>query len=385
MKINISQKPGIYVHIPFCRHKCGYCDFYSTSDQSQRSAYLSALNKEINMYDAFTDAPPRFDTLYIGGGTPSLLNESELDALLNQLHKKFSFTDDAEMTLEINPGALAIENLDFYRRAHINRLSVGVQSFFDSDLNFLERIHDAKQARQTIAKIREARFDNISIDLIYAIPGQSIEQWLNNLRLVLQFSPEHISAYNLTFEPGTPFHTKLLNNEINAVNENKEREVFLKTLDTLSQAGYEAYEVSSFARSPAFISRHNYKYWNHSDYLGFGASAHSLWNNERRSNVRSITGYINKINRGEVPFEQRETVDKKTLEFEHIFLSLRTYRGLNLTDFRKTFGVSFPEKYNAVITPLVSAGLGRFNKGFFCLTPEGMLISDEIFPKFSNS
>ncbi len=385
MKISISQKPGIYVHIPFCLHKCGYCDFFSTSDQSLRSAYLSALNKEINMYDAFSGPPPRFDTLYIGGGTPSLLSEAELDALLNQLHKKFSFTDDAEITLEINPGALAEDNLSFYHHAHINRLSVGVQSFFDNDLNFLERIHNAEQARQMMDKIRETGFDNISIDLIYAIPGQSIEQWQNNLRIALEFSPEHISAYNLTFEPGTPFHTRLLNNEIIAVNDNKEREFFLKTLQTLSDGGYMAYEISSFARSPAYISRHNYKYWNHSEYLGFGASAHSFRNNERRSNVRSLSGYIAKINCGEAPLEQMETVDKKTLEFEHIFLSLRTYRGLDLTDFRKIFGVSFPDKYSEVITPLVNAGFGRFNEHFFCLTPEGMLISDEIFSKFSDS
>jgi len=207
MKPNISTSPGIYLHIPFCEQKCGYCDFYSITDQSQRAAFVDYLIKEMRLLCNETEISEVFDTVYLGGGTPSLLNAGELEHLFTAIRDLFKLDAAAEITLEANPGTLSVEKLSGYRSLGVNRLSVGVQSFNDDELRFLGRIHDRRQAVEAIEQARATGFDNLSLDLIFALPKQSIGQWRANLKEALSFQPEHISAYNLIFEQGTPFYS----------------------------------------------------------------------------------------------------------------------------------------------------------------------------------
>jgi oxygen-independent coproporphyrinogen-3 oxidase len=385
MEKNISNLPGIYIHFPYCKKKCAYCDFYSITNQEHRESFIPALISEIRMTAGRIEKAPLFDTIYLGGGTPSLLEENELGALFDFLFKVFSFSNDIEITIEANPGTISKEKFKFYRSIGVNRLSIGVQSFDDDELKFLGRIHSVAQAKQTIKQARENQFDNINIDLIFALPEQTIEQWISNLETGLFFQPEHISAYNLIFEKGTPFYNKMLKGKIIPKNDEQER-IFLKnTIELLKRYNYIPYELSNYARTGSHFSRHNFKYWNYSDYLGFGPSAHSFWQGKRRANVRSVNQYIEQINNSRLPVEFKETIDQKTMEFENIFLSLRTYSGLNLKRFEETFKRSFLQVYPKKVNDLMSAGLAEIKDDHFRLTQKGLFICDEILPHFNSN
>lgn len=382
MNPNSATNPGIYIHIPFCEKKCGYCDFYSITDLSSRKNFLISLQNEFHLIAGQVGSQKIFDTIYFGGGTPSLLSAPEIQTILEQLASIFKISPNAEITLEANPGAITQNILPDYRRAGINRLSIGIQSFNDRELQFLGRIHTAEQAESTILSAQAAGFDNYSIDLIFAFPGQSIKSWDSSLKKAFALQPTHISAYNLIYEEGTPFYKQLQNNEISAQPEDEEIVFWEHTLDTMEANGFQAYEVSNFATSPKFWSRHNVKYWTHTPYLGFGPSAHSFWNNKRWSNLRSVEGYISALTNGNQPLDHTEILDKKTLEFEYIFLSLRTYRGLNLSSFKQIFEISFLEKYTQECNDLLNRHLAVTNQDFFKLTRKGMIICDAILPEF---
>lgn len=380
---NISKNPGLYLHIPFCDTKCGYCDFYSITNNSLRPSFLPALLKEIEKYKKplYTSQP--FDTIYLGGGTPSLLTPEELNHIFKTVFNGFSVTDNCEITVETNPGTIDEEKLKFYKSIGINRLSIGIQSFDDDELKLLGRIHDSKQALKTYERARNAGIENISIDLIYALPDQPLNSWLSTLEKGLSLQPEHVSAYNLIFEEGTPFYKQLMRGQLKAQNEDEEVRFYSETMNTFEKYGFLQYEVSSYAKSPEFFSRHNYKYWNHTNYLSFGPSAHSYWDKKRWSNVRSISQYIKGINNGLEIVDFSENIKPETMIFENIMLGLRTADGINLNDFSRDFNQSFLERHDSVNTNLVDNGFAEIENGFFKLTRKGMMICDEILPRFA--
>jgi len=382
MEANISSLPGIYLHIPFCRQKCGYCDFYSSTETQYAEEFVNALVKEIHLATAQDDFVQQFDTIYFGGGTPSLLKTAQLEKILAALQKCFRFSEDTETTLEANPGTITLENLaDFYEMG-INRLSIGIQSFKDNELQFLERIHSADEARTSIEAARTAGYGNISLDLICALPGQSIDSWKQNLDEALQFEPEHLSVYSLMFEKGTPFHSRMLKGEITAQSQEDELAILEITVDRIKQNGFIPYEVSNYASAPKYYSRHNFKYWNLTQYLGFGPSAHSFRGGIRRANSSSLREYISSLDKNRIPVNFTETIDAETAEYEFIFLSLRTYKGLNTKQFYDRFGLDFYTAYKEITDALISEDLARCDKQLFRLTQKGMFICDEILAKF---
>jgi len=381
--MNISYNPGLYLHIPFCQSKCGYCDFYSIEETSQIKPFLDVLIAEINLTANRIQTKALFDTIYLGGGTPSLLSIRELELILNTLANHFNFDKTCEITIEINPGTVNLSQLKEMATLGINRISIGVQSFLNHELMTMERIHTAEDAVNAIDNCRQADFQNINIDLIFALPKQTIDDWKYSLGKVISFKPEHLSVYNLTYEKGTPFFGRKMKGEFSQFSEDVETAFFKIGHQMLSEGGYIHYEVSNYAKSENYLSRHNYKYWNHTPYLGFGPSAHSYWLESRWANVRSVTKYMAAINNNELPIDFSEDLSNNELMFEHIFLALRTYRGINLIDFTKKFGVHFQNLYKSDVQILEHEKLARINNGHFQLTEKGMLICDEILPRFA--
>ena len=381
--MNTSRCSGIYIHIPFCDTKCGYCDFYSITDFSNKIRLLEALKKEIAFYSDLVDKHKTFDTLYIGGGTPSVLRIDEIEDIISVITRSFRFHPDSEFTMEINPGTVDRIKLKQIYDTGIHRLSIGVQSFDDSELKFLGRIHTSNQARKSITMARDTGFSNINLDLIYALPDQTISGWETSLQALRQYYPEHISAYNLVFEEGTPFYKMRDRGEIKTQPEDQEAEFYNFTHEYLTELGYLHYEISNFARSEANISRHNYKYWQHVDYLAFGPSAHSFLQEKRWSNVRSVSKYISQIESGEMPVDQSENLDTKTLMFEYIFLQLRTYRGIDMQDFDTKFNVSFKQIYSRDIEQLLTNEYAAITNNHLHLTDKGMILCDEICLRFT--
>jgi len=373
---------GIYIHIPFCESKCGYCDFFSITDFDLVNKFLSGLENEIAIYGREYNKNEIFDTIYIGGGTPSVLSYQQITYLLNSIYKKFKISESAEITIEVNPGTVNKSKLAELNKMGINRLSIGIQSFNNKELQFLGRIHNAEQSVESIHYAKEAGYKNISIDLIYALPAQPISSWEYSMRKAIELNPEHISAYNLSIEKGTSFFDLKKNGKLKSLSELKELEFYELTDITLFEAGYNHYEISNFAIGEENISKHNYKYWQHYNYLGFGPSAHSFWNNQRWGNYKSVEKYISNLEKNIKPVEFTETLTVKDLEFEHIFLSLRTYLGLNLTNFQNRFNCDFRNKYESVFLKLIEAQYAEIDNTYFKLTNRGMAIYDEILPAF---
>lgn len=381
--MNITRLPGIYIHIPFCQAKCGYCDFYSIEDNSLTSSFIDALIQEIKLTATHLPVDTNFDTIYIGGGTPSLLPSESLYKIINVLSNYFTFDKDCEITIEVNPGTVNLPKFKQFSGLGINRVSLGIQSFIDEELQILERIHSVTDAEKAIEDSKKAGFENINLDLIFALPNQSLKNWSYTLNKSLSFNPEHLSIYNLTFEPGTPFFSKLQNGQFVHFDDECEGEFFNLAHLMLGKAQYLHYEVSNYAKSEDCVSRHNYKYWYHAPYFGFGPSAHSLWDNNRWSNVASVTEYIAQLNQNNLPRSMNEKLKNSQLIFEHIFLALRTYRGLHLYNFKNRFGIEFLSAYGAETVNLIDQQLAVIENDYFKLTEKGMLVCDEILPAFA--
>jgi putative oxygen-independent coproporphyrinogen III oxidase len=384
---NISNNPGLYIHIPFCDTKCGYCDFYSITNHSSRSEFIESLLKEIRFY-GYNPAnlaglnKSVFDTIYLGGGTPSLFTEFELTLIFEELNKFFTFSADCEITLEANPGTVNKEKFQFYKSIGVNRLSIGIQSFKDDELKYLGRIHDSAQAVKTVEEAQNAGFDNLSIDLIFATPNQTLDDWLFSLNKGIALTTQHISAYNLIFEEGTPFYKKLIRGQIFDKSEQEQERFYAETMSVFAKNGFEQYEISSYARLEKYYSRHNYKYWDHTNYLSFGPSAHSYWDGTRWSNVRSLSVYIRNLKGAKSVVDFEETLDRDTRIFEKIMLGLRTKEGIDLKKFEKEFNISFLESYAANNKKLLDGALVEITDGYFHLTQKGIMICDEIIAGF---
>jgi len=382
-KVNISHNAGIYIHVPFCDTKCGYCDFYSITNQNLRPQFVDALLKEIGQYAAPPFDGLLYDTIYFGGGTPSLLTTAELERILAALHVNFKISPDCETTLEANPGTLSAEKARSFKKLGINRVSMGIQSFDDAELKTLGRIHNAQQARSAFDDLRRAGIENISIDLIFALPGQSHAQWKKNLAKGIELQPEHISAYNLIYEQGTPFFKKLQKGQFRSFSDSDELIFYNETLDMLRQAGYVRYEVSNYAKNESLYSRHNYKYWNHAPFLGLGPAAYAYQGGKRWGNVRSIKKYIRELEADQLPVDFEEKLDRRTLGFEKIMLGLRTKEGVNLKEFETFMGQELLQVYAKQIPALLKDGLAQLDDGHFYFTDKGFLLCDSILPAFA--
>ncbi len=368
--------PGLYVHIPFCEKKCIYCDFYSIESFRQYDSFLDALHREIAMRADVLPHDIRFHSIFFGGGTPSLLTDVQLGGVLEALRARFRFDDDAEVTVECNPGTVDAAKLRGYRAAGVNRLSFGVQSFHADDLQFLSRIHTAEEAEQAIGAAREAGIDDVNLDLMFSLPGQTTERWMHNLERARALGTTHLSCYSLTVEQGTPLARMVARGMVTMPPEESDADLYAQTMDTLAEWGFEQYEVSNFARD-GHVSRHNLTYWRHEDYLGFGPSAHSTWQGRRWWNLSSLDRWLDAIASGCLPEAGGELLDRDTLRREYIYLRLRS-EGIDLGDFSRRFDADLVADNRAFIDRCLSGGTLQLADGCLSLTREGMLLCDAI-------
>jgi oxygen-independent coproporphyrinogen-3 oxidase len=369
------KTPGLYIHVPFCLSKCLYCDFYSSTSLSALPRYLDALSEEMAMYRSRFNL---FDTVYIGGGTPSLLSPHQLENLLVRIRETFGLIPNAEITVETNPADLNRSYLESIRAVGINRINIGVQSFDQQVLGFLGRRHSVKQAISAVEASRRAGFHNMGLDLIYGVPGQAIDSWLGTLKQAVVFSPEHLSCYQLTLESKTPLGKRYRAGEFSLPGEALQYEFFMKTSQFLEEAGYIHYEVSNFARGAELASRHNQKYWDHSPYLGLGPAAHSFRDNRRWWNHYSVDQYLTAINAGILSTEEAESLTIEQLRLEALYLGLRTKKGLDLEDFKSRYHCDLFIEKNKMLNKLQEEGLISIRDGNLSPTPTGFAVADSL-------
>ena len=374
------EPAGLYIHIPFCIRKCPYCDFYSVTNDSLRQAFYEALLREMEMTAA--DISLCFDSLYIGGGTPSVFEAEEIGRIIANAHKFFHIFPDTEITLEVNPGTVTPEKLRAYRDAGVNRLNIGVQSFQDENLKFLGRIHSSQEAYHAILWAKKAGFENIGLDFIYGIPGQTRQSWISDLQQAVDLKPAHLSSYMLTYEKGTPLEKKCREGLLIPLRDAAVADMFLVTVEFAERHGYAQYEISNFARSDSQRSRHNRKYWSDAAYLGFGPSAHSFIPPLRRRNHRSVEKYIQDIRAGCLPVEEKEILSKEQSIIESLYLGLRKCEGIDIDSFNQKFSADFNEMFGKVILSLTEKELILTDKKYCRLTRRGMLFSDSIAAMF---
>ncbi len=371
---------GLYIHVPFCLGKCPYCNFFSVTDLSLKGAYLDALLGEIELY---RNNRLRFDSVYFGGGTPSLLSPHETARILKRVRESLFVSEDVEITLEANPGTVSEGSFRGYFEAGINRINIGVQSFRDENLRFLGRIHSSREARAAVESVREAGFENMGLDLIYGLPGQTRKEWEEDLSLALSLRPEHLSCYMLTYEGDAPMGKAAKNGDIVPLRDDAAARLFSFTLNYLSDFGYPPYEISNFARTDSadpekFRSRHNVKYWNFSPYVGLGPSAHSYLHPVRQWNTASVAAYIYKVGAGKSPAEESETLSVEQQMIESVFLGLRTTDGIDSNEFEKRFGAPFAEIFQKPLARLIKEGLLTVTGGRCAPTLKGMRFHDGI-------
>ena len=365
---------GIYIHIPFCKQRCLYCAFYSSTLHSKQQEYCDALCREIIMRRNYIIGI--IDTVYFGGGTPSTLTREQLQKILGTIKENYRLSPSAEITIEANPDDLTPEYLATLRSLSFNRLSMGIQSFDDAQLKAIGRRHTAERARQAVKDARTAGFENISIDLMFALPSSTSAQWQESIKQAIELRPTHISAYNLTYEEETPLYRALQQGKIEAVDEEENLKQFEILIEQLAAAGYRHYEISNFAL-PGYESRHNSSYWHDIPYLGCGAAAHS-YNGESRSwNISDIKTYIESINNG-VPFSEVEQLTTAEQYNDTILTRLRTADGVPSDWMRKKFGDKLTDYMLRNAAPHIAAGRLKEDNGILSLTREGLFISDAI-------
>ena len=385
----MKRRVGIYIHIPFCRKKCNYCDFLSfpleetkpeeTQSKTKKSAYLKALCEEIRQsHSRLKDCVA--DTVFIGGGTPSLLSGEEIEELFDELRSCIPLSEDAELSMEMNPGTARPDRLAAYRRAGINRVSVGLQSACDKELELLGRIHTFAQFEQTYAMLRESGFSNLNVDIMSALPFQSMETYAETLERVAALKPEHISAYSLIVEPGTPFYDRFAEGEgQNALpDEETDRRMYAYTTEYLKERGYHRYEISNYARD-GFACRHNLKYWQMEEYIGFGLGSASYFGGKRYKNTEDFGTYLSAQGRDEKRVETALAREEEMEEF--MFLGLRTMRGVPKKAFYDRFGVQMCEVYGSVIDKYVQSGL-LVSDSCLRLTDAGIDVSNTVMADF---
>jgi len=356
---------GLYIHLPFCKSKCYYCDFASFAGKEYLIApYLNALKKEMAKYSGY-----KIETLYIGGGTPTVLSTEQLLDLLNNVRLIFGYSGLFELTVEVNPESATEEKLRALKVWGINRLSIGVQSLNNNNLKYLGRIHTVERVREIFRQIKKLQFQNVSLDLIYGFPHQTIIEWQGELEDALTFEPQHISLYPLTIEENTPFYTQKVK-----VNQDKQAEIYEWSEQMLEKRGYEHYEISNWARD-GFRSRHNMIYWKNKEYIGLGSGAASHLKGMRFKNTQTIEEYIEKINSTGSAVVEEEVIDEQTNLTDHIILNLRCRDGVDLSDI-------VMDKYGPAINDLLSKKLIMKDGKIIRLTKRGMLLANQVFKEF---
>lgn len=372
---NGKEAIGAYVHIPFCQRKCRYCDFFSITDINRIPEFLAGLKKEILLAGR---SDVRADSLYIGGGTPSLLTPKQIGQIVDWVALGFNLDPSAEMTLEINPATATARDLADYAAFGFNRLNIGVQSFNDQNLLFLGRIHNASQALASVKAAQDSGFNNIGLDLIYGLPEQTPNLWKNDLVQAIRLSPKHLSCYILTYESHTPLYADQQAGRIIPLSDLRTADLFRMTHSFLSAGGYEHYEISNFSQGSRWRSRHNQKYWNFSPYVGLGPSAHSCRLPYRWWNHRSLEEYLAAVNQGESPKSDEEELIASQQMIEGIYLGLRQSDGIDLVDFESRFKLDFTLYFRTSLEQFAAEGWIQTDAQRCRLTVEGMLFLDHI-------
>ena len=368
-----------YIHIPFCDNKCIYCDFYSIITSDNIQSFLNSLKKEIAHYSEKYSNDREFISIYFGGGTPSLMEPEYLSEIIKTVNENFIVRNDAEITIETNPGTVSLQKMKMFREIGINRISIGIQSFDNEDLKFLTRIHNSETAIRTVDDAAEAGFENISLDLIFNLPGQSKKKWIKNLEQAIKLPVKHISAYSLILEKGTILNKMFLDGKVKIADEDYDAKLYQTTIEFLTTNGFYQYEVSNFAK-PGFECIHNNAYWHYTDYFGFGTSAHSFINSQRWWNFSSLKMYINKIEKsGNAVAGSELIINEKAID-EFVLLELRS-SGLNLKRFENRFGIETKEwlkKNYHYFELLKNQNFVTIDDQIIKLTPKGYAVCDEI-------
>lgn len=392
-----KEELSLYIHIPFCVRKCGYCDFLSApADEKARDRYVQALLMEIERYQGTETADRKIKTLYIGGGTPSILSVDQLDCIMQKIKYTFNFCDDIEASMEMNPGTASKEKCRALYQMGINRLSIGLQSTNDMELKTLGRIHSYEDFINTYTWCREAGFQNINVDLMAALPYQTVESYTTGLRKIIRLAPEHISAYSLILEEGTPFYQKYNSGCYPLPDEEQERLMYRETEQILAQAGYERYEISNYAKK-GYACRHNLVYWQGGDYLGLGLGSSFYMDGVRFHNTTDFNTYVNQG----AYVEDREELSVQAKMEEFMFLGLRVMAGVSGTEFEKRFGKTMEDVYGDVLRKHEEEGLlqierkedrkeaaaaepakGKTNIEKVMLTTNGVDVSNYVFADF---
>ncbi|MFZ2339367.1 MAG: radical SAM family heme chaperone HemW [Bacteroidales bacterium] len=366
---------GIYIHIPFCRKLCSYCDFYHLISQSDNKQYVDILNREAFMRRDYL-GNQTVSTIYIGGGTPSVLQPSEIKSILDNISRNFRVDEDPEVTIELNPDDITDEFLNGLKKTIVNRISIGIQSWREQDLKFMNRRHTASAAAIALDKIFDAGYNNVTIDLIYGIPGMLTSDWASNLDISFSYAIKHLSAYHLTIEPGTMLGKMKEKGALSEIDEDESASQFQLLIEKAGAAGFIHYEISNFGL-PGFLSVHNSNYWKQVSYLGLGPSAHSFNGYSRQWNVRDVKKYIKAVDSGCLDFDMEE-LDKKTRFNEYIMTSLRTMWGISLDYVEEAFDKEGYDYIKNLSGKFIDYGLMKQEKKTLVLTNQGKMISDNI-------
>lgn len=369
---------GIYIHIPFCQSKCYYCDFCSFPrmlDNAEK--YVSYIKKEIDMYEEDL-RNYNVGTIFIGGGTPTVIDGKYIYEIMEYIYKKLNANRVKEITIEANPKTLDQNKLQIYKKAGINRISIGVQSMNDIMLKKLGRIHTVEDFINTYKLIRKCKFNNVSFDLMFNLPGQTLEDSIRTLELATELQPEHISYYSLKIEEGTLFYNKYINNQLILPDEDIERDMYHEGINILFQKGYLHYEISNFARK-GYESKHNIIYWKCGPYIGLGLSAHSYFKSHRYGNTEDMNLYFEQISNGRLAIEEKEFIGKDMEMAEYLILGLRLIEGINCKNFENKFNINIKEVYEKTINKFIKEGLLEENNGNIRLTQKGLDICNIVF------
>lgn len=366
---------GIYIHVPFCKTRCIYCDFFTRTDTSSKEDYIMALCEEMNLRKDYLNNE-RIETIYFGGGTPSQLSYNNFDRIFKTIGELFDISSNAEITLEANPDDLSESYIQILRSLPFNRISIGIQSFDDSELAFLKRRHSAERAREAVKECQRLGFDNISIDLMYGLPNQTMDIWQKNLDEAIALDIQHISAYHLIYEQGTKLYRLFKQGEVKPVNEDISVDMFALMIEKLNNAEFSHYEISNFANRGLY-SKHNGSYWKGEKYIGLGPAAHSFDGQNRARNIASIPKYIEAIGKG-VPSIEVEYLDIKSRYNDFILTGMRTMWGINLPELEKRFGAEMKKYCMKNVDKYISQGFVSNEDGMLKLTRKGIFISDGI-------
>lgn len=367
---------ALYVHIPFCDHKCIYCDFYSIITSDNVDSFLTSLKKEIEYFATKYSADRNFSSVFFGGGTPSLMKADYIKEIIFELQSKFNIIPGAEITLETNPGTVDLNKLIEFKDSGINRISIGIQSFDEAELKFLTRIHDKETAIQTVYNAVNAGFENISIDLIFNLPGQTKEKWKLNLNTAVSLPIKHISAYSLILEKGTILNKMVLDGKVSIQDEDYDADLYETTIKHLTDSGFIQYEVSNFTK-PGYECIHNKAYWEHREYLGFGTSSHSFMKGKRWWNFSSLKKYISEIEKKENAVMNEEVLTEKQIHDEFVMLALRS-KGIIINEYLSQFNSDWINKNYDYFEVLKNQNFLKMDSSSIILTPKGYSVCDEI-------